>query len=168
MATDREIIKLLQIGQLQGTDVSNARTAVGATHARPRDFLKTGSENAATNVAESPMTFLKRASKLRGFAILPSANVASDNSHYVVIKFYKRFTNGGSQTLIGSWNTHGGAQGALTALTAADATTNTLGLVTNSDGEIAANSILTYEILKIGNGQAVGALTMFSFGLEEI
>ncbi len=165
--TDRKKLKDFQIGQaLSIAGITSAVLAVKSTHARARDYLKTGSENAATNVAELPMIFIKRASKLRGFAILPSANVASDNTDYVVFKFYKR--TGATSTLIASWNTHGGAQGALTTAAPGVGENVTMGLVVNADGEIATAHYLTFELLKYGAGKAVAANTMFSFGLEEI
>ncbi len=165
--TDRKKIKDFESGVYLGIDgISAVPTAIQEIHTRPRTFTKTGTENAATNVAESPMFFLKNRSRNRPMTIVTTANVATHNTDYIVVNFYKRLS--GTSVRLGSWNTHGGAQGAMTALEPSRILTTATGLVTNSDAEIATLSVLTYDIKKYGNGQEFPALSVFSFGMEEI
>lgn len=163
--TDRKRIKDLQEGvHVAIAGITNARTSTHELHRRTRDFLKVGSENAATNVAETYLGTVHRKSKAKNIGIT-STNVATDNTDYTVIKFFKR--KAGVSTLVGSWNTHGGAQGALTDqgpnLIALNA-----GLITNSDAEFAENSMFTYTITKAGAGKAIPQYATFSPDFEEI
>lgn len=166
--TDREKIKNQQEGvYLTAQNISSAKDAVDAMHCRPfGPFLKTGSENAATNVAESPMGFVPHKSRLKKLGIQVAANIAADGTDYTLFKFYKRWN--GTSTLIASWNTHTNAQGALTTASPGIISSLATGLVTNSDADIPADYGLTYEILKFGAGKAVNTLTVFSPWLEEI
>jgi glucose-6-phosphate dehydrogenase assembly protein OpcA len=163
MATDRTLLKNFQKGQLLTAGLSNSSSAVDYTHQHTRDFLKTGTENAATNVAESPMhrTISTSTRRIVGVVLLPTANVASDNTDYVVINFYKRIS--GTSTRVAWWNTHGGANGALTGLSA-----HACNVVSNSDKVVAGGAIMTYNIAKYGAGKAIDPLAVFSIGYEDI
>ncbi len=171
--TDRKKLKDQQTGALLGAaGISDAAAAVRAMHSRSVPFTKTGSENAATNVAEAPMFTYptnRRKLKVTGFGIAVASNVATDNTHYAVISFYMT-PSAGSAKLVGSWNTHGGAQGALTFGTIGQVVTTALGLVTNADAVSSSTvgSTFTYAILKYGNGVAIPANSVFTVGLEEI
>ncbi len=141
MATDREILKLQQIGSLTTTDCTDARATVAAANSTTRSFLKTGTENAATNVAETLMFSVRNKSKPTVYFTTPT-NVAADNTNYLIFKINKK-TAGATSVLVASWNTHGGAQGAMTTHIPA-AFVN----VANADAIIAAGDTLHYLITK--------------------
>lgn len=166
--TDRDKVKDQQEGEfLTAKDIVSAKTAVQDMHSRTAcAHRKMGAENAATNVAELPIGFVPVKSKPRKIGIRVVTNIAADNSHYAVIHFYGR--KAGTSTLVGSWNTHGGAQGALTTAGPAVISTAATGLITNAQSEIAADSDFTFDIQKVGNGQDVAAGSIFSAWLEEI
>lgn len=164
MATDRELLKQAQSGHIGSIGATDPIGEVGKSHVRPRDFLKTGTENASTAVAESPMFVVNRKSKLVAADLHTGTNVATDNTNYLVVKVYKRDSAGANQLLVASINTHGGQQGAVTQWVAKDFSLNT----TSDTNVIAAGSVLTYEITKAGSGQALATLTEFTFDLEEV
>lgn len=175
MSTDRTKIKVQQEGEYLTAEaasagsiagMSNAKIAIAAMHSRLQNALKTGSENAATNVAETQCGFVPFKSKISKIGISVTSNVASDNTDYTVVKFFGRFN--GTSTLIGSWNTHGGGQGALTTAGPGVIATAAGGLVTNANGTMVENSGLTYTIEKYGAGKALGQYTVFSLWLEEV
>src|SRR5678809_577281 len=92
--------------QLEGTIVTasgmvDAKTCARDINSRYGQFLKTGTENAITNVAESPMSWVPRKSRVRGLAIQVTTNIAANATDYAVIKFYGRLA--GTSTLVGSW-----------------------------------------------------------------
>ncbi len=163
MATDRAILKNQQVGALTtAPDIVTPKTAIAQAHTRSRDFTKIGTENAATNVASTVMFTVKRASKTASVSFLSDTTTAADNTDYVVITVKKQ-TAGASATTIATWNTHGGAQGAITANVPA-----TFSVVANSDSSLAANDSLHYLVTKqTGTGKLVGAGT-FTVDLEEI
>lgn len=170
--TDRAKIKKAQKGSYltagsSGDNVSDMSGAVNAMHARPyATHRKAGSENAATNVAALPFGTVFHKAKAKAFAIQVVTNIAADNTNYAVIHFYGRYN--GTSTTLGSWNTHGGAQGALTTAGPAIISTAATGLVTNADGTVVAFSGLTYDIQKVSAGQDVAAGAIFSAWLEEV
>jgi hypothetical protein len=165
MTTDREYLKQAQSGHIASTGAAAPITEVGYAHTRARDFMKTGSENAATNVAESAMFVVNRKSKLVAADLHVPSNVATSNTDYLTLKVYKRDSAGANQLLVASYNTHGGAQGAVTQWIAKDFSINT----TSDTHVIAAGSVLTYEIVKgSATGVALPTLSIFSFDLEEV
>jgi hypothetical protein len=160
--SDRTAVKKFQKGQFLGIKgVSDAASIVNTIHQHARDFLKTGTENAATNVDESPMFTTGGTRVLKRFNIAPKSNVASDNTDYVVFKIFKRINS--TSTLVAFWNTHGGANGALTELNR-----HAANVVTNSDATVASSSSMTYKIEKYGAGQQVDPGLIFSFAMEDI
>jgi hypothetical protein len=161
MATDREILKNQQLGALVTTDASSPRTAIEDTHRHSRDFMKTGTENAATNVASTLMFTVKRKSKTRAVNYLTGTNVASNASNYVVITVQKQ-TAGASATTVATYNTAPSAQGAITTNIPA-----AFSVVTNTDGTLAADDTLHYIVEKYGTGQAV-AIGTFTFDGEAV
>ena len=69
-------------------------------------------------------------------------NVAADNTDYLIFKINKK-TAGATSVLVASWNTHGGAQGAMTTnIPAAFAN------VANADAIITAGDTLHYVVTK--------------------
>lgn len=165
MATDREYLKRQQAGMLNtsGTtsDAVTVRSAVNAAHSRTHHIQKTGTENAATNVAETVGLVIARQAQLASAKYLTGTNVANDSSNYVVITLSKRTSAGASQTTVASYNTHTSAQNQITLNVPA-----AFSLVTNTDSVIAAGSILTYTVNKYGSGQAV-AVGVLAVDLEE-
>jgi hypothetical protein len=159
--TDREIVKERQVGQLQGYGLAAAPlTAVQAIHSRTRDFAKVGTENAATNVAETVMFVTKRKARVKSVGYVTGTNVATDNTDYVVFTISKR--TGATATTVATFNTHGGAQGAITQYVAA-----AFSVVSNSDSTLAADDILTYTITKVASGKAL-AIGTICVDLEEV
>ena len=146
--------------------MADAKTLGRDVQSRCGQYLKTGTENAITNVAETPITFVPRLSRVRRLAIMVTTNIAANATDYAVIKFYGR--KAGTSTLVGSWNTHTSAQGALTTAGPGVIENATGGLITNADGVVAASSQLNYIISKYGAGQALATLSVFSYDLEEI
>lgn len=166
-STDRERIKDQQEGVYLTTGgMTNAKSAVDQMHCRALSFPKVGTENAETNVAETVMGFVPHKSRAKKFGLMTGTNIESDNTDYLVVKFFKR--KAGTSTLIGSWNTHGGAQGAITTAGPAVISSAATGLVTNSDADIAEDSEITYSITKVAAGKAVAQYSIFSAWLEEI
>lgn len=163
-ATDRARLKQLHRGQfVTNNSASDPLGEVAEFHKRQRDVRKLGTENAATNMAETPALYVKRKSILRQLIGLVSANAATNNTNYAVINFYKRLgSNGGSQTLLASWNTHGGGQGTLTANLP-----GTFSLASSSNCVIAAGSVITYEVIKTSSGVAIPSDSVFVLDLEE-
>ena len=169
--TDRTIAKKLFAGTMVPA-VTDAPTLASDRDSDTRDITKTGSENAATNVAETFTTTVFRKVRPRAISILTGTNIASDNTNYVVISFFKRENSGaGAQTLLGSWNTHGAAQKGIT-LGVPAVIDKTTGFVDNSDMVISAShsapAVISYSIGKLGSGQSVAQYTTFSIDFEEI
>lgn len=160
--TDREIIKQRLTGVAQSYGLAaDPKAATAAIHTRSRDFAKVGTENAATNVAETLMFPVNRKSIPASIKFTTGTAVASDNTDYVVLTISKR-TGTGAAVTVASWNSHGGAQGAITANVPAS-----LSIVPNADSVIAAGDILTYSLGKVGAGKAVGIGTITP-DLEEV
>jgi hypothetical protein len=166
MPTDRDKIKTQDESVLSSTGLTSLKDAVASRECRPYPFLKTGSENAATNVAESPIALAPHACKAKKIGIQAASNVTSNAANYMLIKFFHR-TNAVS-TLFASWNTAPAAQGALTTSGPGVISTAATGLVANSDANIPANAGLYYTIEKYGTGQALATLSAFTLWLEEI
>ena len=162
MATDREFLKQQQAGMLNTTGAANARVEVNSSHTRCHHIQKTGTENAATNVAETVALVVNRKANLSTLKFLTGTNVANDSSNYVFITVSKRTSAGASQTTIAYWNTHTSADNQITANVPAS-----FNVVPNTDATIAAGSIITYTIGKFGSGQAV-AFGVMAVDLEEV
>ncbi len=166
--TDRARIKNQQEGVfLAAAGMTDAHAATRALHSRGlQGAQKTGTENAATNVAQTPaLGYQFRKVKVRGIGITTVSNIATNNTNYDVFKFYK--TVAGTSTLIGSWNTHGGAQGSIVYGTPVVIAVGT-GLVANSDAEIPIGASVDYVITKVSGGALVDPGMLFDFDLEEI
>lgn len=166
--TDRKKIKDEQEGVFLGlAGVADAHLATRDLHSITRDYTKATTENAITaSAALVPgLASVQRKSRLRDIGIYVTTNIAQNTANYAVINFYKR--TAGTSTLIGSWNTGATTQGALTTNIAGHVTT-AVGLITNSDADIAAGSSLVWNIAKTGTGQLVDVGTVFSFDLEAI
>ncbi len=165
--TDREIRKLQEAGQLTTGNAASGLTGSAATevakiHSRHHHFMKTGAENATTNVAETLAFNVRLKSKLSSLHYLTGTNVAADGTNYAVITAYKR-TAGGSAVAIASYNTHTNAQGAITLNVPA-----AFSVVANSDSTLAAGDTVHYAIVKSGAGGATVAIGTFSFLFEEV
>jgi hypothetical protein len=156
--TDREILKMQQAGALGTSGATNAVDAVAKSHTKTIHILKTGTENAATNVAEWFAGVVNRKSRTSSIKYLSATAVANDTTDYVVLKVFQ----GTGATLIGSYNSHTSAQGATTAKTPAS-----FSLVSNSDVVIAAGTPISYEVKKYGAGKAVD-VGVIAVDLEEV
>lgn len=163
-ATDRARLKQLHRGQfVTNNSATDPLGEVAEFHKRQRDVVKLGTENAATNMAETPCFHVNRKSILRRVNGLPAATVTGNASNYAVVNVYKRLgSNGGSQTLLASWNSHTSAQSTMTINLS-----NNFSLAAAANTVIAAGSVVTYEVLKFGTGVAINADTKLTFDLEE-
>ena len=155
MASDRELRKRQEAGALtsatdSGSGPSDARGEIKNIHTRARNRAISSSENAATNIAESPLFTYFVNSKVREIAITVNANVANDTTDYDVITFRVRDANGANGQTVGSWNTHTSAQGALTRLIPAYVTVRT-----NADAEVDDGEQLTFDVIKVGAGKVI-------------
>lgn len=158
--TDRELRKQQEAGQLGTAGASNARAEVNKIHRRSRDFMKTGTENAATNVAATLMFTVKRQTATAAIDYLTGTNVANDTSDYLVITVTKQTAGTNSKT-VATYNTHTSAQGAIVANIPAS-----FSVVGNSDSVLDANDTLHYAITKYGSGKQI-AIGTFTFDGEE-
>ncbi len=163
MPTDREYLKYQQAGALATTGASDAKAEVGKAHSRVRTFAIGSAANAATNTSETPLGTVAFKARLKSCKLTNNTNVAANASNYAVVSIYKRASDGSAQTLLGSWNTHASAQGALTERVPAS-----LSLVSNADVVIAAGSLLSYGVGKVGTGQAIDQFAPLDFELEEV
>ena len=167
--TDRQYRKMQESGQLQTTGAATAILEVARMHARPQPFLKTGSENASTNVAETNLTMVPNKSQfgtaVGQIAFISPTTITRDTSNYAVITVSKR-TAGGSPVTVGTWNTHNSAQGTITAWVPAllsIATANS-----GADATCAASDVLTYTIVKAGTGVQIPQYSTFTISPEEV
>ncbi len=162
MATDREYLKQQQAGMLNTTGAVNARPEVNSAHSRTFHIQKVGTENAATNVAETVALVVARKAQLSSAKYLTGTNVANDATDYSVVTLYKRTSAGASQTTVATYNTATAAQGAIVLQVPAS-----FSAVTNADATIAAGSILTYAVKKYGAGKLVD-VGVIAVDLEEV
>lgn len=163
MPSDRAIFKERQTGQAQTYGLANSNSpsvVVADIHRRSLVVAKTGTENAATNVAETAACVVNRAARVRSVKYLGAANVAQSTSDFVVMTISKR-TAGGSATTVATYNSHNSAQGAITQYSPAS-----FSVASNGAEALAAGDALTFTITKSGSGQAVGAGT-FTVDVEE-
>lgn len=163
MATDRNIIKERQAGQAAAYGLAgSAADAAAAIHTRALNCTKMGTENADTAVAETVMFTVNRKSQVKTIKLLTNSGITANATHYLHLTVQKR-TAGAASVLVGSWNTHTSAQGAVTALVPAS-----LSLVANADATLAAGDILTYTIVKQGTGRLLDIPSVFTVDLEEV
>lgn len=160
--TDRTIFKKMQSGSLGTSGAANAIGEVAEIHTRSHSIPKTGTENAATNVAETPLTFVKRKAQCQGFKYTTGTNVASNATNYLVVTINKRDGAGGAAVTLATYNTHPSAQGAITQWQPA-----AFSVVSNADATVAAGSVLTYQVGKLGTGQLLD-VGVFTPVLEEV
>lgn len=156
--TDRELLKQQQAGALGTTAASDPIAEVGSAHTKSINFLKLGTENAATNVAELFVGVVNRKSRVKTVKYVTATNTAADTTDYVVVKVFK----GTSATLLASWNSHSSAQGAIVEKTA-----SSFSVVSNADAIIAAGTPISYEVKKYGSGKVLD-VGGFTVDLEEV
>ncbi len=156
--TDREIIKQRQAGQAGSYNLAgSAVDAVAAMHTHSRDCAKTGTENAATNVAETVMFVSNRKGQTKTVKYLNGTNVAANTTDYMVMTVAKS-TAGAASTPIATYNTAATAVGgAITKWIPASFIVSP-----NADSVVAVGDVVTYKILKYGAGQVAdpGAFTV--------
>lgn len=161
--TDRKKIKDHQVGMhLTDAGIADAKGAVQDAHTRAYNWARTGTENAATNVGESPGATIKRKAKIRKISLSPSVAVANSNTDHDVVYVYGYTSAGASKTLLGSWNTATAAQGAMVAFA-----NHELSLVATACASIPADSPISYHVGKFGNGQALAVFAV-TVDAEEI
>jgi hypothetical protein len=161
--TDRHKIKQYQRGTYRTiSGITDPTGEVKKIHTRMLNIVRTGAENAATNVAEVSGGIVQRVSKLNALKFSSTAAVANDATNYNVLYVYKYTSAGASKTLLGSWNTATGAQGATVAFA-----TNTITPVAAAAASIAAGSVITYHVGKFNAGQALANFAI-TLDLEEI
>ena len=161
MATDRDILKTAQIGAASTLpDISAPKTAVRAMHTRSYIFPKVGTENAATNVAETCMFTVRRASKPVGVYFTGGGTVAGNATDYAYLTVEK-MTAGVAAGIVASYNTHTSAQSSITGNVAAS-------FSLNANCSIAVGDTLTYKIRKVSATGALITIGSFTVDLEEI
>ncbi len=161
MATDREILKLQQVGTVTTAGLAGtAKAAVAAAHTRYRDIPKVGTENAATNVAETVLFTVRHAGKPAYVGFTGGGSVAGNATDYAFLTVEK-MTAGVAAGIVASYNTHTSAQSSITGNVAATFSLNT-------DATVAIGDTLTYKIRKVSATGALITVGTFTIGLEEI
>jgi hypothetical protein len=164
--TDRSIIKAFFKGLFRTAATSTAIVdSIGAAvdmDSRPYVMSRQGTENAATNVAETSGCVIERASKLRSIKLSSATAVTNSNNDHVVVYAYKYTSAGASKTLLGSWNTATAAQSATTAFAA-----HSLSLVGGTASVLPAGSTISYHVGKFNAGQALANLAL-TVDVEEV
>ena len=159
MPTDREIIKSQEKGVYRtAKDIVASAQAVVDTHMRTLTASRQASENAATNIAETPLGVVKRFSKLRAFEITPSANVTSNDTNHIVVYLFKYNATSLARTQIASYNSVNSAQGAATLGRPVSGSISTT--------DIEAGSPVSYLVGKFGTGQLLSSFSI-TLDLEE-
>jgi hypothetical protein len=160
MATDRTIHYQVVSAQLGSTQATDAEGCADDLDCRTIRILKTGTENAATNVAETIGGTVFRAAKVKAVKLLTGTNVAGDNTDYLVITVSKR--TGATKTTIATCNTHLGAQGDITQFVP-----ESFSLVAAAQN-LAVNDVITYEITKAASGKQLAALSEIAVDIQEV
>jgi ABC-type hemin transport system substrate-binding protein len=164
--TDRSIVKAFFAGLLRtastSTQIVDPVGAASVMSTRTQHMSRVGSENAATNVAETAGCVVNRASVLKSIKLTSATAVTNSNTDHLVVYAYKYTSAGGSKTLLGSWNTATAAQSATTAFAA-----HSLSLVGGTANNIAAGSTISYHVGKFNQGQALANLAL-AVDLEEV
>ena len=136
---------------------------VGKMHRRAFTIFRTGTENAATNVAETSFAVVPRKAQVKAIYLQSKASVSNSNTDHNKLYVYKRTSAGATAVLLGSWNTATAAQSAVTAFAA-----NSLSLSsTSTDLAIDAGAVLTYHVGKFNAGQAMGEFSV-TVDVEEV
>jgi hypothetical protein len=159
MATDRTIhfqVAAAQLGSTQATDPEGCAEDLDCRTIR---IQKTGTENAATNVAETIGGTVLRAAKIKAVKLLTGTNVAGDNTDYLVITVSKR--TGATKTTVATCNTHLGAQGNITQFVP-----ESFSLVAAAQN-LAIDDVLTFEITKAASGKAL-AVSEIAVDIQEV
>lgn len=166
MATDRSIIKDVLAGIFRTASTTTAivdpKGAVADQNKRCYQAHRKGSENADTNIAETPFAVVKRASKVRSISAQVLSTVAGNATNYLVISVWQRTNSGATAALIGSWNTHTSAQSGLTAFANHQLSLGTSNLA------VAAGAVLTFSVGKVASGQTAIAEIALTADLEEV
>lgn len=154
MATDREILKLQQIGSLVTTAATDARAAVGQANEETFTFITF----AAAPYVEQGITMVKKC-KVKSIRLTSATTLAADATNNITATVAQRDGAGGSATSIGAATTDV-AGGALTAFTPKTVS------VTASAAEIAAGAVLTFKTAD--NGTTTEPLLSCSVTVEYI
>lgn len=152
MATDREIFKKMQAGQLNSlaSSASNALAEIGKVHRKVYTGYKVGTENAATAVAETAMVHVQRQGTVKAVSFVNGTNIAANTTDYTVITVSKS-TGGAASVPVATWNTAATAVGgAMTKWVKASFIVSP-----NADANVAADDVITYTIAKAGAGKAI-------------
>ena len=166
MATDRALSKEQQQGALAsvaGTQpIVNPAQVVIDKESRDDGYLKTGTENAATNVPETQLGWLPRQGLLRTFKVISPSNVANDNTNNVLFTVAVRVPPAYNvATTIATYNTSTQQQGFLQSFLPGGAA------IVAAQAQLVAQSVLTLTITKGGTGQVVPPLTTVHWDVEE-
>jgi hypothetical protein len=155
MATDREILKLQQVGALvTAPSISDAKAAVAAAHEETFTFITF----AAAPYVEQGITMVKKC-KVKSIRITSATTLAADATNNITATVAQRDGAGGSATSIGAVTTDV-AGGALTAFTPKTVS------VTASAAEIAAGAVLTFKTAD--NGTTTEPLLSCSVTVEYV
>jgi len=149
--TDREIIKEREAGTAQSFGLAGTpKAAVAAKHTRAYVGVKTGTENAATGVAETAMFVVDRKSIAKTVKFINGTNIAASTSDWTYLVVGKS-TAGAASTVFATWNTGATAVGgAVTKWIPASFIVSP-----NADATIAAGDVITYTITKGGAGKLI-------------
>jgi len=113
--TDRKKIKDQQIGEFVPTaGIASASNEVTELHSRT---FCTSRPYAANDTAAwtKQLAHTVREVRVRACKVDTTTTIASDNTDYVKFTLTSQYPNGDAIATHGAYNTHGGAQGALTA-----------------------------------------------------
>lgn len=149
--TDRSILKEREAGQAQSFGLAGTSAdAVAAKHTRTLVGAKTGTENAATGVAETAMFVVNRKAQTKTVKFINGTNIAANTTDWTYLVVGKS-TAGAASTPIATFNTGATAVGgAVTKWVPA-----AFIVVPNADATIAAGDVITYVITKGGAGKLI-------------
>ncbi len=161
--TDREIIKERQAGVAQAYGLAaTPKAAVAAVHTRAYVGVKTGTENAATAVAETVLFSVPRKGVAKTVKYINGTNIAASLTDFAYIVVGKS-TAGAASTVIATWNTSATAVGgAMTKWVPAAFT-----VAPNADANIAAGDVITFTITKSTAGKLIDP-GVFMVDIEEV
>lgn len=162
--TDREIIKQRQVGQAKAYGLAaEPETTVAGMHCRVFVGLKTGTENAITNVAETAMFSVPRKVQAKSVKFINGTNVANSTSAWAYIVVGKS-TAGAASVAFATYNTGAAATGgAITKWVPANFI-----LSPNADATLAAGDVVTYTITKDASTGKLIDPGPFVLDLEEV
>lgn len=136
MPTDRDILKLQQVGSLQTSGAVSPRSAVSEAHESTFVF----SNAAGSPLAEVGIT-MPKACRVKSIRALSGATLATAAANYVTGTVAKRDALGANLTTIGSFTTNSTGGAALTAFVP-----TTAALVAGTI-DIAAGAVLTFALV---------------------